>query len=167
MENTMSGFQAKDTELLRNSAVLKGLSEMEIKQLLDSSELKTGARNDILLNEWEIGRGIFIILEGEVEVYLPKQNKRGIERISEVKVSRLKSGDCFGEYSLIDEGRISASVRVVSQNFRASYINQKDFQSFSEIHHKSAKIIYRNLLEIFIARLRGNLEELDMVYVIH
>ncbi|HMV76830.1 MAG TPA: cyclic nucleotide-binding domain-containing protein [Leptospiraceae bacterium] len=163
----MSGFQAKDTELLRNSAVLKGLSEMEIKQLLDSSELKTGARNDILLNEWEIGRGIFIILEGEVEVYLPKQNKRGIERISEVKVSRLKSGDCFGEYSLIDEGRISASVRVVSQNFRASYINQKDFQSFSEIHHKSAKIIYRNLLEIFIARLRGNLEELDMVYVIH
>ena len=163
----MSNFQTKDTELLKNSAVLKGLNEAEVKQLLDSSELKTAVKNDILLNEWEIGKGIFIILDGEVEVFLPKQNKRGIERISEVKISRLKNGDCFGEYSLIDEGRISASVRVVSSNFRASYIHQKDFHSFSEIHHKSAKIIYRNLLETFIGRLRGSLKELDMVYVIH
>jgi CRP-like cAMP-binding protein len=163
----MSDFQSKDTEILLKSVVLKGLVESEIKHLIESCEIKNFSKNEIILSEGEIGKGLFIILEGEVEAYLPRLNRKGVERISEVKVSKLKVGECFGEYSLIDEERISASIRSDGNDLRVCYISRHDFNSYSDIHHKAAKIIYKNLLELFIHRLRSNLKELDMVYVIH
>jgi NADH:ubiquinone reductase (H+-translocating) len=64
---------------------------------------------EIIINKGEIGRELFIVKTGEVEVFQPAANAG-----TEAQVAVLTRGDVFGERALIDDTPRTASVRARS-----------------------------------------------------
>jgi CRP-like cAMP-binding protein len=73
----------------------------------------------------------------------------------------LNQGDCFGEYSLIEKTRTTASV-VAKEPGEALKIPKTYFDQILD-DSQMAKSIYRNMLHILIKRLRKKENELDLV----
>jgi NADH dehydrogenase len=61
---------------------------------------------EIIINKDEIGRELFIIRSGEVEVFQP-----GLAQSPETVITRLQSGEVFGEKALLEDLPRGASVR--------------------------------------------------------
>jgi len=61
---------------------------------------------EIIINKDEIGRELFIIRSGEVEVFQP-----GLAESPETVITRLQSGEVFGEKALLEDLPRGASVR--------------------------------------------------------
>jgi CRP-like cAMP-binding protein len=62
-------------------------------------------------------------------------------------------GDCFGEYSLIDQQPTSASV-IATQPGELIKITKPAFDAILQDNDRIAKIVYFNILRILIRRLR-------------
>ena len=69
-------------------------------------KVKHFAKGSIIIEENDIGEEIYLLQEGRVEVY----SGQGVDRIV---FGELKSGEIFGEMSVIDEKPRSASIRVL------------------------------------------------------
>jgi CRP-like cAMP-binding protein len=73
--------------------------------------------------------------------------------MTKVQLNTLNEGDCFGEYSLIDQQPTSASV-IATQPGELLKITKPAFEAILETNDHMAKIIYFNILRILIRRLR-------------
>ena len=68
---------------------------------------KSFDKGNIIFSEGQFGREMYIILEGEVEIFRTIDNK-------EKTLAILKSGDIFGEMAIIENRPRSASVEAIS-----------------------------------------------------
>jgi CRP-like cAMP-binding protein len=73
--------------------------------------------------------------------------------MSKVQLNTLNAGDCFGEYSLIDQQPTSASV-IATQPGELIKIPKPAFDAVLQTNDRIAKTIYHNILRILIQRLR-------------
>jgi CRP-like cAMP-binding protein len=108
----------------------------------------------LLYDAGEIARvpsGTVIVNEGE------KHDRR----VSDVRLTHLHPGDCFGEYAFVDRQPASASIRAVEDSEVYS-IRHTTLREFLDTHHSVASIIYQNLLRILVGRLRASNAELDL-----
>lgn len=154
-------YKTQDLEILQKTDIFRGLTIDDIEDLLDYCQLQELKRKQEILSEGQPGNGLYIILDGSVEIFLPKNN----QRITEVHIDKLKIGDCFGEYSLIDHGKVSASIRAHT-SLRICHMSMQNFQTLVDENYRSGRYIYENLLKLFIHRLRSNIQELDLAFVI-
>jgi len=86
-------------EFLQRVSLFHGISRREFGTLFQSLVSRSYLTGEILCKEGDIGRALFILEAGEVEVL--RQGHR---------IAVLKSGDYFGEMSLIDEHPRTATV---------------------------------------------------------
>ena len=133
------------------------LPESLAEQLYEAGEIQQQPDGTILVNEGEPLKGLYVLLSGKVEVLLPA----GLSRVSPVKLAELGAGDCFGDYAFIDQQPASASIRVV-EACEFCLIPFDALQSFLDRHPTVAAVIYRNMLQIFVSRLRASNAELDL-----
>ncbi len=90
--------------LMATSPLFKPFSRMQQRDLLrrfTSHDVSTGT---VVINEGEEGRGLFVVLSGELEV-----SRRSADG-SVVPLGALKTGDVFGEMSLLRNTRTAATV---------------------------------------------------------
>ena len=73
--------------------------------------------------------------------------------MSKVQLNTLCAGDCFGEYSLIDQNPISASV-VATEAGELIQITKPAFDAVLQANDRIAKTVYFNILRILVGRLR-------------
>jgi CRP-like cAMP-binding protein len=95
--------KSKKVDLLRNVPLFRGLSQRQLEQvarLADEVEVPSGTR---LATAGEAGHELYVIVAGEAVVKIP--NGRSV---------RLRSGEFFGEMSLIDGGPRSAQVEAAT-----------------------------------------------------
>ena len=152
-----------DDETLRtraNVAVFKGLTPDEVKLFYDTSQRVTFNKADTVIEKGQTGSALYIILKGQFEVdlplgvYVPQQVGGQVERrTSKVQLNTLKEGDCFGEYSLIDQQPASASV-IATQPGELIQVTKAAFDAILQANDRVAKIVYYNILHILIERLR-------------
>ena len=76
----------------------------------------------------------------------------------------MKPGACFGEYSLLDQKEVSATVEAVSPA-RICYLANSDYRRIVDTDLAVENIIYRNLLNLLVGRLRAINLELDSVFL--
>jgi len=108
--------------------------------------------------------GFYILIKGQVRVILLERLEAGRgRRVSEIILNVLKEGDCFGEYSLIENKPGSASV-IGSLPGEVLKIDRDSFLDLMS-DDRLGKIIYKNLLRTLIKRLRKKEEELDLVLI--
>jgi len=148
---------------LTNSVVFERLRPAELDLIIASCRLVDAAPGHLLLTEGQKGEGLYIVLEGEIEVFLPEHIAGGtMRRPSRIHLNRLGPGRCFGEYGVIDEQPSSASARAVTPT-RLCLLTRADFRRIAEEHDRIGKTVYANLLRFLISRLRSKDKELDLI----
>lgn len=159
-----TSLSSEDRGLLYDSYIFKDLPENEMKTVMKECRVKEYEPGQNIVTEGDIGRGVFILLEGQAEVFLPKKKATGVVRPTPVILAHLKPGQCFGEYSLIDDREVSASVRAVSKA-KLCYLSHMDFNTIAEADNRVGKIMYRNLLTVLVERLRKMDKDLDIAFL--
>ncbi len=102
--------------------------------------------NEIILEEGQVTRSLFIIHEGEVAINL---DTGGIK----YEVVRLGNGDFFGEMSFLDGKLHSASVSATRPT--SFYIIRKiSFDKFAKENPEISKKFYENIIKTLLTRLR-------------
>ena len=96
--------QDAKTEALSQIPLFEGLSKKELTRLARISEDLEVPEGKVLCKEGDIGHEFFVILEGEAEV--TRRDKH---------VATVGPGDFFGEISLLENSRRTATVTVKTQ----------------------------------------------------
>ena len=157
-------FKSKITGILSNVKVFDGLSQADLKTISKYCQKVGFEKGETLI---EIGRkpsALYILIKGQLRVLLPERIEgRKEHRASVVHLNTLNEGDCFGEYSLIEETTASASVIGVHSG-EVLKIPKNEFDQIMA-NDRIGKKVYCNLLHVLIVRLRKKEKELDLVLV--
>jgi len=150
---------------LAESVVFGDLSPAELGLIVGHCRLVDAPAGEELLWEGRKGKGLYIVLEGRVEVFLPERSAGGLKRPSRVRLNVLEAGRCFGEYGLIDDQPSSASAETVTAA-RLCFLPTDDFRSIVNGNERIGRVIYANLLRFLVSRLRSKDRELDLVLLV-
>lgn len=147
---------------LADSVVFAGLSPDELDLIMRSCRLLEVRAGQTLLAEGGKGDGLYVILEGEVEFYLPDHSAARVPRPSRVRLNVLGPGRCFGEYGVIDDQPSSASAQALTAA-RLCLLVTAELRRIVGEHDRIGKVVYANLLRFLVSRLRAKDRELDLV----
>jgi CRP-like cAMP-binding protein len=147
---------------LVESVVLAQLSPDELDLIMGSCRLVEVGAGQTVLSEGRKGGGLYIILEGNIEFFLPDHSAAGARRPSRVRLNVLGPGRCFGEYGVIDDQPSSASAQALTAA-RLCVLATSDLRRIVDQNDRIGKIIYANLLRFLVSRLRAKDKELDLV----
>lgn len=147
--------------MLAESVVWARLAPEDLDRVLGSCRLVEVQAGQTLLAEGRRGAGLYVILEGQVEVFLPEQSA-GLRRPSRVRLNVLGPGRCLGEYGVIDDMPSSASASALTPA-RLCLLAAADFRRIVDEHDRIGRIVYANLLRFLVGRLRSKDKELDLI----
>lgn len=139
-----------------------GLNVQELAVLSERFVTLNFASQETVVAEGSQGKGFYIVISGILKVVLPENSDQGNKhRFSALTLNTLMTGDCFGEYSLLDDQPVSASI-IAEEDAECLMINKEDFLAILDMHPVIAKTVYRNLLDLHVRRLRKHDKELDI-----
>ncbi len=138
------------SRLLEKVDIFSGLTQQELLILLEAAGKCTFEPGDYIVHEGRSGSFLYVIIDGEVSVL--KSAASGNKELA-----TLKSGDSFGEMSLVDQLTRSASVVAVTHCVLLRLSENECWR-----HPVSSAKIYRNIARILSRRLR----DMDDVFVL-
>ena len=147
---------------LAESVVFAGLDREALDIVMASCRMVDASPGQLVLSEGAPGGGLYVILEGEVEFFLPEELAAGGRRPTRVRLNVLGPGRCFGEYGLIDDQPSSASAQALTAT-RLCMLSTTEFRRIVEHNDRLGKIVYANLLRFLVGRLRAKDRELDLI----
>ena len=150
--------------ILAGSVVFKGLTAPDLDAVLSAAELLPRQPKDLILSEGSPTDGLYVVLEGEIEVFLPERAGSGGHRPSRIRLNRLGPGRCLGEYGVIDDQPSSASVEALGP-VKLCFLSKAQFRRLVERYDRVGHIAYANLLRYLVSRLRAKNKELDIFVI--
>jgi CRP-like cAMP-binding protein len=148
-------------EVLGGSVVFDGLVAEDLDAVLARCRLVEARTGGAILTEGEPVDGLYVILGGRIEFFLPENATGGRRRSTRVRLNVLGPGRCFGEYGLIDDEPGSASAQALAPA-RLAFLSRGDFRDLTERSDRLGRVVYRNLLRFLVSRLRAKDRELDV-----
>jgi CRP/FNR family cyclic AMP-dependent transcriptional regulator len=146
--------------VLAGMKLFKGCSKEDIKLIVSFGRTIRFRKDEVIIREGEPAPGLNVLMAGEIEVKLPKISPEH-HRLSDIHLYNMQHGDYVGEFSLIDGKPASADALALNDCF-VFHISRKSFNKLVDDHEGIGKNIYRNMLEVMVARAREYDEELDM-----
>lgn len=149
----------KDTFLLQETELFKGLSPEQIRKFLNICRTVRFSANEIIMKEGELGDSMYIIQEGSVEVIkrLILASLEDDESADKSKVfTRIDAKGrhpVFGEIALLQELKRTATVRSVTDCILYE-IKKVDFLSLAESDFEFGYRILLNMAGMVSERLR-------------
>ena len=147
-------------EALAKAEIFRGLTSEEVKLFSQAVQRVTCEKTTMVIEKGQVGAALYIILTGQFEVdlplgvYIPQPVGGTVERrMSKVRLNALQAGDCFGEYSLLDQQPTSASV-VATEAGELFKITKPAFEAILQANDRIAKTVYANMLRTLVSRLR-------------
>jgi len=125
---------------------LASLSEKDLQKIYSLGELQKFAAGEVALNEGDLDTSLYIVLEGQAEVLIPK-------RKGWLNVAVLGPGSVFGELSFFDHMPRSARVSVVEDGIFLK-IGDSAFQRLLVHDTNLAMALVLDLGRILSIRLR-------------
>ncbi|MBF0274824.1 MAG: MMPL family transporter [Nitrospinae bacterium] len=95
-------------EVFEKSPLFKDMSNYQIRKAIMISEAHDFEVGELLIKQGTVGRSMFLILEGKVEVTL----EEGIK--NKVVLSELSAGQVFGEIGFVKETKRTANIRALT-----------------------------------------------------
>lgn len=148
-------------QILEGSVPFQNLPPGDLDHIIANGLLVEVKADEMVLSERMRGPGLYVVLEGLLEVFLPEEPAAGVRRPSRVRLNTLGPGRCLGEYSLIDEHVTSAAVRAET-TARLFFLSREEFRRIAEGDPRVGKVIYLNLLRFLVNRLRAKDQDLDL-----
>ena len=138
--------------ILEKIPLFTSLTTAELQQVREKFVIKSFKKNEVILHEEDTNEYMYIILDGEAKVVNTN------EKDKEMLITTHRSGDFFGELSLID-GKTTPATIIAAKNTVTAIISKKDFHSLLFSQSKVAE----NLLRILCSRFRDNLKKIQML----
>jgi len=139
------------SEEITNIPLFKEISEEELSRILKAALVDDFQPGRVLFNEGSIvGHVMYVILKGEVEIL--KQDQEG----KRVLLANLEQGEFFGEMSLFDNQKRSATARVKTPT-RLLMLTKTTFDKLMS----SDPTVVNKLLLVFIRTLSQRLRQTD------
>jgi signal transduction histidine kinase len=129
---------------LRNSPIFQGLSDEELKQLMDMAEPVPLRAGDLLIRQGEPGDAAYVLIKGDFEVQ--KQSGQSL-----IKIDVRNPGDVVGEMALLSRTPRSASI-LAKTDAEALRIPQEAFEKLLRSSTTAAMAV----LHWVMARLNQN-----------
>ncbi|MEJ2691038.1 MAG: HDOD domain-containing protein [Deltaproteobacteria bacterium] len=129
---------------LKKISFFNDFDDHELRQFLSVSRWLKVPRNTRIIRERTSERIFFILVKGEVSVFKTSEDNGSI-----IELTRLKTGDCFGEMSLVMEGRRTAGVKTTQQTYLLMV--EPDIISTSNVFLQLK--FYKRFCEIMASRL--------------
>jgi CRP/FNR family transcriptional regulator len=139
-------------DLLRGIQLFSSLTSEELHQVKEKIVIKRFRKNDVILHEENSNEVMYIILYGKVKVTQITEDGK------EIILAMHRSGDFFGEVSLIDSRTMPAMV-VAMEDSLIAIIGREDFYSLIYTQGKVLDI----LLKILCSRLRDSWERIHLL----
>ena len=134
---------------LLSIAVFGALPDRAADKLLELIEVRHHHPGEVVCTEGEPGRQMFIVRSGQVEV-----TKQGQREGAATCLARLGAGDCFGEMSLIDIQRRSATV-TACQETELYVLSNNDFYTLYTYDPEGYTLVIMNICREISRRLRN------------
>ena len=131
------------------------LSDEECSLIESNGEWVRARNGQTIIAEERMNKALFIVVEGSVDVRLLDSTGTNIQLASD------GPGMMIGEYSFID-GLPAAATAVATTDVGLFVISHVKFRHILETHDRIGRIVYRNLLEVLVKRLREANAELDL-----
>lgn len=142
---------------LHDSHVFDDLSLTDLEQFLSSLRILNFKPMDRVIGEGRFSSALYIVTGGHFKVLRPSGVVVPLLKPEELdSLYEFRSGDCFGEYSLIDNKPASASV-VAAEASQAIQIPRREFNEVLMSDFRIAKTVYHNLMLLLTDRLRRSL----------
>ena len=126
----------------KNDNLFTGLSELERKNILDRCTQRTVKSRAVIVSQGSTGRDMFIVRSGSLKVSVLSDEGK------EICFVVLRENDYFGELSMIDGRRRSATVTAI-ENSELLVLSQSDYQNLLEQHpHTAIQFLTRMLLTL-------------------
>jgi len=130
----------EDINFLRNVSIFEELPERDLARIASLGTRKLFSKGSVILMEDEIGSALFIIIDGKVKV------SRLDETGKEVILSILGPGEVFGEMSLLDGMKRSATVSALTDT-EVLIIYRDDFLNLLNKHPQIAISLLKELTQ--------------------
>jgi len=134
-------------ELLASSPLFEMLSPVELEYVADLARPRQFKSGEVIFEEGSVGDSIFVIAKGEIEI-LQKSNGGG-----EQTIAVLGSPSFFGEMSLIDKERRSATARPRS-SCDLLQLSVENLAAFRRQYREGFIFLLINIARMLSARLR-------------
>lgn len=131
------------TNSLKKTELFSSLNVDELRTVREKVMIKKFKKNEVILHEENTSVFMYIILDGEAKV------AQVTDEGKEIIVTMHRSGDFFGELSLID-GRTAPATVTATKDSITAIISKDDFYSLLYSQRK----VLDNLLHILSSRLR-------------
>jgi CRP-like cAMP-binding protein len=155
----------KDPKVLKmvlgKMKLFQDFSDEELRTVLQYGECLDVAEQQVIIKEGDAEPGLYVLVSGEMEVLL-SEGHTFRNRPSSVLLCKIEVGDYVGEYSLIDHEPASACVITKEQCLIFS-ISCVEFEEMIASNNVIAAKVYRNMLQLLVARARQYDAELDLV----
>jgi CRP/FNR family transcriptional regulator, cyclic AMP receptor protein len=138
--------------LLRNILLFSSLTDEELALISGKMRIKQFRKNETILHEEDTNEYMYTIMSGKVKVIQTSEDGR------ETILAMHKSGDFFGEMSLIDGKTMPATVLALEDTLTA-IISKKDFISLITSQEK----VLEKLLIMLCTRLRESWSKIQML----
>lgn len=143
----------KDADDLRSFlpsiAIFGGLEGPSLERVIGMLVEHRLDKGEVLCRQGDTGREMFIVRSGEVSVC--REAKGGGRR---VRLVRLGRGECFGEMTLIDPQRRSATI-VVEQPTVLYALGNRDLYKLFQVDVNAYVLVLQNLCRELSRRLRS------------
>jgi CRP-like cAMP-binding protein len=134
--------------LITRVALFKSLEREDILGLLQYVNKATFAKGDIVFEEGDQGKSMYVVVQGCFEVY--RELKGQIEHIA-----KISPGEHFGEIALLSNRTRTASVRCVDAGVALSFSKQAIYSQ-----PNVAALFFRNMSVLVAERLVSTNEEI-------
>ena len=132
---------------LRSVPVLGGLEGHSLENLIDLLEERSFKPGESIFNEGELGRTMYVLREGEVEV------SRKSESGKKTVIVELGPGETFGEMTLVELQPRSATVVATKRCVTYSLTNMDLYHLYQRDNYAYV-IILQNICRMLSRRLR-------------
>ena len=131
----------------RGIPIFGGLEGRSLNSVLGIIKSETFRAGSTVFKSGELGRTVYVIRSGEVEVHWT--SRAG----TQIPMFRLGPGECFGEMALVELQSRSATVRATKDTKLYSLTNLDLYRLFKEDNYTYV-IILQNICRILSRRLR-------------
>lgn len=137
--------------ILASLPIFKGIKPEFAERLNGCSILMSKKKSDVILVEGEEVLGLYIIVDGSVQVHSYKSKKA---------ISQLVAGEIFGEMALIEGQKASATIRAASDNASLILIHGGKLKQLLVNDPEGAAFFYQQVSTLLSRRLRDTTQRL-------
>jgi CRP-like cAMP-binding protein len=149
------------SELLKSVYCFKDLNDSEVESIGGIAKIKDFQKGESIVKEGAVLEHFYVIKDGTVRLSVTLDSGDEMIKADEEVIGRLKAGECFGEFSLLDQQAASANV-VAETDITVYQIGTTDFMGLIEQDHGVCRKVLLALLKTLVGRLRKTDKDLVM-----